>query len=36
MWQDPQRVNAAMKYRIELICERDKLDLDKPADRLTV
>ena len=24
-----------MQYRLELIAGRDKLDLDKPADRLT-
>lgn len=33
--EDPERVNAAVQYRIELIEARDNLDLDKPADRLT-
>jgi hypothetical protein len=33
--EDPERVNAAVQYRIEFIAGRDKLDLGNPADRLT-
>jgi hypothetical protein len=29
-----ERVNAEVHYRIEYIAYRDKLDLNKPADRM--
>jgi hypothetical protein len=29
-----ERVNAEVHYRIEMVAYREKLDLDKPADRL--
>jgi hypothetical protein len=32
--EDRERVNAEIHYRIEYIAYREKLDLDKPADRV--
>ena len=32
--ENRQAVNAEVDYRIEMIAYRDKLDLDKPTDRL--
>lgn len=32
--EDREKVNAEVHYRIEYIAYREKLDLDKPADRL--
>ncbi len=32
--EDREEVNAEVHYRIEMVAYRDKLDLDKPADRL--
>ena len=32
--EDREAVNAEVDYRIEMIAYRDKLDLDKPTDRL--
>jgi hypothetical protein len=32
--EDRERVNAAVDYRIEYIAYREKLDLNKPADRV--
>jgi hypothetical protein len=31
--EDPERVNAEVDYRIEMVAYPEKLDLDKPADR---
>src|SRR5262245_5845982 len=31
--EDRERVNAAVDYQIEMVAHRDKLDLNKPADR---
>lgn len=33
--EDRLAVNAVVDYRIEMVAYRDKLDLNKPADRLT-
>ena len=32
--EDREKVNAEVHYRIEMVPYRDKLDLDKSADRL--
>ena len=32
--EDRERVNAEVHYRIEIVAYREKLDLDKPADRV--
>jgi hypothetical protein len=32
--EDRERVNAEVHYRIEYIAYREKLDLDKPVDRM--
>jgi hypothetical protein len=32
--EDREKVNAEVHYRIEYIAYREKLDLDKPADRM--
>ena len=32
--KDRERVNAAVNYRIEMIAYRDKLDFNKPSDRV--
>jgi hypothetical protein len=32
--ENRQAVNAEVHYRIEMVAYRDKLDLDKPADRV--
>jgi hypothetical protein len=32
--EDREDVNAEVHYRIEMVAYRDKLDLDKPADRV--
>ena len=32
--KDRERVNAEVHYRIEMVAYREKLDLDKPADRM--
>jgi hypothetical protein len=32
--EDREKVNAEVHYRIEYIAYREKLDLDKPADRV--
>ena len=32
--KDRERVNAEVHYRIEMVAYRQKLDLDKPADRV--
>jgi hypothetical protein len=32
--EDREKVNAEVHYRIEMVAYRDKLDLDKPADRV--
>ena len=32
--EDREKVNAEVHYRIEYIAYREKLDLDKPVDRI--
>jgi hypothetical protein len=32
--EDREEVNAELHYRIEMVAYRDKLDLDKPTDRV--
>jgi hypothetical protein len=32
--EDREKVNAEVHYRIEMVAYRDKLDLNKPADRV--
>jgi hypothetical protein len=32
--KDRERVNTEVHYRIEMVAYREKLDLDKPADRM--
>ena len=32
--EDREKVNAEVHYRIEIVAYREKLDLDKPADRV--
>jgi|GEM_PF-2538259 len=32
--EDREEVNAELNYRIEMVAYRDKLNLDKPADRV--
>ena len=33
--EDPEYINGEVEYRVQMIATRDKLDLDKPSDRLS-